>query len=725
MPTPTGVTTVFAEPASSSELTIRVVAVAAAHNRRDLTVRWVRSLLAADRTGLDLHVVVVDDGSTDGTAEAVRAVLPTAEVVPADGSLYYARGTNLGLRHALAHRPDYVLVANDDTELAPDCLQHLVDCAMRRPRSAVAPVLVHADEPDRAFQTFPRWQTRYGGWRHRHHLRADALPEEPLEAEVLVGNCVLVPFRALDECGLLDDRGIHNWVGDAEWTPRLRRAGYRLLVDPRARVVCAPNAEVPSPWSGGLAGVRHALTDPLSPYCLQALWANRTVSGPDPARGAAAFAIHLARMARHRLPGGSWPDWPDEPVPGPGARTPAPAHTGPFDLVLLWPYLTWGGAQTHVIGATTHLDPNISVRALVPAGSDPHLLAMLADHGISIATYGPAVDLDPAPGALAKARRRVRDARAHLAIWRAVRDLDPSATVLHVDLAPWSSALLLRALGRRFVTVQTLHTAPPPLPPLRRLVWRAKLEAVRALPRYQLTVGNRDAGLGFDHLLGHALGAALTPTAVDTQVVADALATVDRAAERARLGVPDGTALVVGAGQLVPRKGIDVLLAAVARLEGPPVAVRWFGSGALGDILVERARSTGVDLALVPPDAAPTRADLFRAFAAADLYVQPSREEGLPLALVEAMATGTPAVASAVNAIPEVVIDGETGLLVPPDEPARLADAIDRLLRDRELAARLGRAGADLVARRHGLLAVAGTFEVLYRRGLEDAGATR
>ncbi|MBX3285675.1 MAG: glycosyltransferase family 2 protein, partial [Actinobacteria bacterium] len=442
-------TAAFADPEGSSALTVRVVAVAAAHDRRDLTVRWVRSLVASDLTGLALHVVLVDDGCTDGTAEAVRAVLPSVEVVRGDGSLYYAAGTNLGLRHALAHRPDYVLVANDDTELAPDALGHLVDAAMRRPRSLVAPVLVRAEDPGRAFQVFPRWQTRYGGWRHRHHLRTEALPDEPLEADVLVGNAILVPYRALDEGGLLDDRGLHNWVGDAEWTPRLRRAGWRLLVDPRATVRCAPNAEVPSPWSGGLAGVRRALTDPLSPYCLRALWANRTVSGPDPVRGALAVAVHVARMARHRLPGGTWPDWPDEPVPGPGARTPAPPHTGGFDLVLVWPYLTWGGAQTHLIGAAPHLDPAIAVRALVPTGSDPHLLATLADHGITVGEYGPPVDLEPATGVAAKVRRRARDARAHLAIWRAVRGLDPQRTVLHVDLAPWSSALLLQSLARR------------------------------------------------------------------------------------------------------------------------------------------------------------------------------------------------------------------------------------------------------------------------------------
>ncbi len=97
-------------------------------------------------------------------------------------------------------------------------------------------------------------------------------------------------------------------------------------------------------------------------------------------------------------------------------------------------------------------------------------------------------------------------------MWQATRRFDPATTVLHVDLAPWSSALLVWALSHRFVVFQTLHTAPPVLPFARRWVWRTKIELLRAAPDYHLTLGNRDAGLGFDRLLGHALGATLTPT---------------------------------------------------------------------------------------------------------------------------------------------------------------------------------------------------------------------
>ena len=708
---------------------VRIVVAVAVHQRRSVTVDWVRSVLAADRDGLDLHLVVVDDGSTDGTAEAVRALWPTAEIITADGQQFWARGTNRAIEAAVAHDPDFVLVSNDDTLVDRHCLRRLVACARTHPRSVVGPVLVHADDPGRAFQTYPRWQTRYGGWRHRHHLRVDALPDEPLEVDVIVGNCILVPTRAIREGGLLDDRGVHNWVGDAEWTPRLARAGWQLLIEPSARVACLPNAVVASPWTGGIAGVRRALTDPLSPYAWRAMWANRVVSGPDPATGAAAFAVHVARMGLHRAHRGSWPVWPDEPVPGPGARpAAAPIATSvEVEVVLLWPYLTWGGAQTHLIGMAAHLGEGFRVRALVPDGTDPHLVAMLGDHAIPVDTYGPPVDLDPAPTAGAKVRRRVRDARAQLAMWRATRAFDPVTTVLLVDLAPWSSVVLVRALARRIVVFQTLHTAPPRLTGLRRQVWRAKIEAVRAAPSYHLTLGNRDAGLGFDRLLGRALGAALTPTAVDGAQADAAQATVDRATERTGLDVPDGVPLIVGMGQLVDRKGIDVAIDALARRSGPPVALRWFGAGAAHEALVRRAERAGVadQVELVDPSRFATRADLFRAVAAADLYLQPSREEGLPLALVEAMALGVPVVATPVNGIPEVVEHDVTGLLVPVGDPAALAGAIDAVLDDPLLGTRLAHDAAARIEPAHDLAAVGATMGSLYRRALGHAAARR
>lgn len=87
------------------------------------------------------------------------------------------------------------------------------------------------------------------------------------------------------------------------------------------------------------------------------------------------------------------------------------------------------------------------------------------------------------------------------------------------------------------------------------------------------------------------------------------------------------------------------------------------------------------------------RTDLPRVLAATDLVVLPSISEGLPLAAIEALATARPIVATTAGGIPEVVINGETGVLIPPQNPAALAEAIDCVLRDPALALRFGTKG--------------------------------
>ena len=99
-----------------------------------------------------------------------------------------------------------------------------------------------------------------------------------------------------------------------------------------------------------------------------------------------------------------------------------------------------------------------------------------------------------------------------------------------------------------------------------------------------------------------------------------------------------------------------------------------------------------------------------------DVYCLPSRFEGFPLAVVEAMLAGLPIVAADVGSVSEAIRDGETGLLVPPEDPVALASAIRRLLEDRRLAARLGERARALATEQFTAEHMARAYEDLYRR---------
>jgi glycosyltransferase involved in cell wall biosynthesis len=110
------------------------------------------------------------------------------------------------------------------------------------------------------------------------------------------------------------------------------------------------------------------------------------------------------------------------------------------------------------------------------------------------------------------------------------------------------------------------------------------------------------------------------------------------------------------------------------------------------------------------------RLDVLDLLPAFDVFVLPSRYEGLPTAIVEAMICGIPVIATAVNAVPDLVVPGETGLLVPPRRPARLASAIGHLLDSPATAARMAAAARAHVSGRYGAPALGDALMAAYVR---------
>jgi glycosyltransferase involved in cell wall biosynthesis len=157
---------------------------------------------------------------------------------------------------------------------------------------------------------------------------------------------------------------------------------------------------------------------------------------------------------------------------------------------------------------------------------------------------------------------------------------------------------------------------------------------------------------------------------------------------------PADKLMLVTMASFEPRKGQDVLMSALAAL--PAQHRNQVELYLMGQVLDRRyyrrlqqqvGQNSGIHILGVVP-----HAEAMAYLAAADVFVLPSRDEVMPVALLEAMALGKPIVATTVGGIPEAIEHGTHGWLVPPDDPGALAQALERLLRDREFCLKLGRA---------------------------------
>jgi len=161
---------------------------------------------------------------------------------------------------------------------------------------------------------------------------------------------------------------------------------------------------------------------------------------------------------------------------------------------------------------------------------------------------------------------------------------------------------------------------------------------------------------------------------------------------RASLGVPPSAPIALSIGRHVPEKGYRYLVDAAALVERARPGVHWVlvGDGELRSELEAQARRLGLASRL---HFTGWRDDVADTLALSDVFVLSSESEGFGRVLVEAMAMGRAIVATAVGGVPDIVLAGQTGLLVQPADPVALADAVRALLDDPARAARLGAAG--------------------------------
>ena len=201
--------------------------------------------------GWQLALMMVDNGSTDGSVEAVRREFETVEVLALQDNRRFAGGNNEGLRRVLAAGADAVMLVNNDTEADPGLIEHLLAALEADPKAgAAAPLITFAEPRDRIWYAGGYCVPALGLAAHRGLRAAERGQYRAVETTgYLTGCCLLARSDVWERVGLLDERYV-IYAEDADWSLRARSAGYRLLFVPSARlrhkVSAASGAS--SPW---------------------------------------------------------------------------------------------------------------------------------------------------------------------------------------------------------------------------------------------------------------------------------------------------------------------------------------------------------------------------------------------------------------------------------------------------------------------------------------------
>ena len=220
----------------------RIAVLMTCFNRREQTLRCLERLFGqVGKQPFELAVILVDDGSTDGTAAAVEEGFPAVQVVRGSGNLYWNQGMRLAFAHASRREFDGYLWLNDDTLLYPDALSRLLTTAGQLQSQGKTAIVTGSTSDHqsggRSYGGF-RWRAGWG----RQLVPVEPSSDEPVACDTMNGNCTFIPRRILEAVGNLDPAFQHSF-GDMDYGFRARTQGFAVYVAPGYVGSCSDNAQ--------------------------------------------------------------------------------------------------------------------------------------------------------------------------------------------------------------------------------------------------------------------------------------------------------------------------------------------------------------------------------------------------------------------------------------------------------------------------------------------------
>ncbi len=186
----------------------------------------------------NFKITVVDNGSMDGSQAAMREQFPDVLLIENEKNLGFGEGNNVGIRYALQHGAEWVLLLNNDIAVAPDLLTHMMAVATSDAKiGIIGPKIYYHDQPETIWFAGGRINFWAGLTAHRGIREVDRGQYDRVEdADYLTGCAMLIRREALERIGMFDPIYFPAYSEDADLCVRARHAGYRLVYVPQARV---------------------------------------------------------------------------------------------------------------------------------------------------------------------------------------------------------------------------------------------------------------------------------------------------------------------------------------------------------------------------------------------------------------------------------------------------------------------------------------------------------
>jgi GT2 family glycosyltransferase len=206
-------------------------------NQCDLTIDCLASLRALDYPSSRLQIIVVDNGSVDGTAQTVRARFPEITVLENAENLGFAEGNNVGIRYAMQGPAEFIMLLNNDTIVDKSAVRDLVAVIHEQPRvGIVGPKMLY-----HAFSDVIWCAGNHIDWRTGETLRLqaeqvdEASDDPPQDVDFITGCCILLRREVIEQIGPLDS-DFFVYYEETDWCVRARARGWRIQYVPQARI---------------------------------------------------------------------------------------------------------------------------------------------------------------------------------------------------------------------------------------------------------------------------------------------------------------------------------------------------------------------------------------------------------------------------------------------------------------------------------------------------------